>query len=131
MSPGLWGQLGLVMAGGAVGAGLRFLAGQALLRQLGGGFPWGTLAVNWIGALAGGYLLVRLQAHPEAAFWRPLLVVGLLGGLTTFSSLMVESLVLWRSGMPTQAPFYLALSLAGGLLLVVAGARLAAATLPG
>lgn len=118
--------LGLVMAGGAVGAGLRYLAGNAVMRQLGGGhWPWGTLAVNLAGALVAGFLLVWLEGRANAALWRALLVVGLLGGLTTFSSLMVELLVLGRDGRQGLAAGYVCASLAGGLLLVWLGAQLA------
>ena len=123
-APGFTTGLALVMAGGAVGAGLRWLVGQALLRQMQNGFPWATLAVNLVGAFVAGWLLVRLEAHPLAAWLRPLLVVGLLGGLTTFSSLMVEVLVLGRGPQPLLAGFYLALSLVGGLLLAGCGMRL-------
>jgi CrcB protein len=122
----LWLQLVLVMAGGAVGAGLRFLTGAALMRQLGAGvFPWATLLVNLAGAFAAGFLLLWLESRTGAALWRALLVVGLLGGLTTFSSLMVELLVLTRDQRSATAFVYLAASLAGGLLLVWMGARLA------
>lgn len=118
--------LALVMAGGAVGAGLRHLVGSALLRQLGSGhWPWGTLAVNLAGAMAAGFLLVWLEGRANAAVWRALLVVGLLGGLTTFSSLMVELLVLGRDGRQAIAVGYLLVSLSGGMALVWAGARLA------
>ena len=47
----------LVMAGGALGAGARFLIGDWLLRQLGSGFPWGTFAVNLLGSFGAGLLL--------------------------------------------------------------------------
>ena len=124
-APGFGMGLSLVMAGGAVGAALRWLVGQALLRQMQNGFPWATFAVNLVGAFVAGWLLVRLEGHPQAVWLRPLLVVGLLGGLTTFSSLMVEVLVLSRGQQPMTALLYLLVSLLGGLLLVVAGARLA------
>ena len=127
--PGFGWGLGLVMAGGAVGAGIRWCVGQALLRQMQSGFPWATLVVNLVGAFFAGWLLVRLEGHAQAAVLRPLLVVGLLGGLTTFSSLMVECLVLARSPQPTVALWYLGSSLVGGLLLVVLGARLATGSL--
>lgn len=122
--PGFTVGLALVMAGGAVGAALRWLVGQALLRQMQNGFPWATFAVNLVGAFVAGWLLVRLEGHPQAVWLRPLLVVGLLGGLTTFSSLMVEVLVLGRGSQPLLAGLYLALSLVGGLLLASCGMRL-------
>lgn len=118
----LWPSLWLVMAGGAVGAGLRFLIGAWLLRQLGAGFPWGTFAVNVLGSFAAGLLLAWLQ-RPEAAPWlRPLLMTGLLGGLTTWSALMIDCLVLWRElERPGLAISYLALTFACGLAAVVLG----------
>ena len=121
-----WQQLGLVMAGGALGAALRFMVGDALMRQLGHGFPWGTLTVNLVGAFAAGYLMMWLQSRgSQAPYWRAFLIVGLLGGLTTFSALMMETLVFARTGRGAMVPLYLAVTLFGGMLLVWAGARLA------
>ena len=115
----------LVMAGGALGAGARFLLGSWLLRQLGSGFPWGTFAVNIIGSFAAGVLLVYLQ-KPDAAPWlRPLLMTGLLGGLTTYSALMVDCLLLWRElDKPALALIYLALTLIVGALVLLIGWQL-------
>lgn len=117
-----WSSLGLVMAGGALGAGARFLIGAWLLRTLGSGFPWGTFAVNVIGSFGAGLLLVWLQ-RPEAAPWlRPLLMTGLLGGLTTYSALMVDCLLLWRElERPGLALLYLALTLVFGLTALLGG----------
>lgn len=118
----LWSSLWLVMAGGAVGAGMRFLIGAWLLRQFGAGFPWGTFAVNVLGSFGAGLLLVWLQ-RPEAAPWlRPLLMTGLLGGLTTYSALMVDGLLLWRElERPGLALLYLGLTLVCGLAALIAG----------
>jgi fluoride exporter len=112
----------LVMAGGALGAGARFLIGAALLRQLGAHFPWGTLTVNLLGSFGAGLLLAWLQ-KPEAASWlRPLLMTGLLGGLTTYSALMVDCLLLWHEiERPGLALAYLGLTLAGGIALLLVG----------
>lgn len=121
-----WHQLALVMAGGALGAATRFWMGGALLRRLGEGFPWGTLAVNLAGSFAAGFLLVWLEARgPSAPYWRAFLLVGVLGAMTTFSALMVETLVFTRTDRSGQAFAYLAISLAAGLLLVWLGSRLA------
>jgi len=123
-----WQQLALVAVGGALGSVLRFAVGDAVMRQLGQGMPWGTLAVNLLGALCAGYLMVWLQQRGGDVRWlRALLVVGLLGGLTTFSSLMLETLVLAQEQRPAAAMAYLATSLIGGLALVAVGARLARA----
>lgn len=118
----VWASLSLVMAGGAVGAGARFLIGAWLLRQLGAGFPWGTFAVNVLGSFGAGLLLMWLQ-KPEAASWlRPLLMTGLLGGLTTYSALMVDCLQLWHElERPGLALFYLGLTLICGIVALLCG----------
>lgn len=122
-----WPLLGLVMAGGALGAGARHLLGGWLLRELGTGFPWGTLAANLAGSFLAGFVVVWLEGRGESALaLRAFLVVGLLGGFTTYSALMLECLLYAREGRPAQVLGYLALTLVAGLALVWSGARLAA-----
>ena len=121
-----WQQLGLVMAGGALGAALRFWLGGLLLRQLGSGFPWGTLVANLLGAFAAGFLVVWLESRGTAAlYWRAFLIVGVLGALTTFSALMVECLLFARTDRSGLMLAYLAVSLGAGLALVWLGSRVA------
>lgn len=121
-----WTLLWLVMAGGAIGAGGRHLVGGWLLRQFGAGMPWGTLAVNLVGSLLAGFLLVWLENRGSGALYaRAFLVVGVLGGLTTYSALMLECLIYARTAKPGLMLGYLAITLVGGLALVWAGARLA------
>ncbi len=123
-----WQQLALVMCGGALGAAGRFWLGGALLRRLGEGIPWGTLAANLIGSFAIGFLAVWLEGRgPQALYWRAFLIVGVLGGLTTYSALMLECLLLARSPRGTMALAYLGTTLVAGLLLVWLGARMALA----
>lgn len=127
MIPGIWWQqLALVMAGGALGAAGRFWLSGILLRQLGTGFPWGTLAVNLIGSFLAGFLVVWLEGRgPSALYWRAFLVVGILGGLTTFSALMVECLLFAKSDRNGLMLAYIATSLIAGLLLIWIGSRVA------
>ena len=126
-----WQQLMLVMLGGALGAGGRYWIGGVLLRRLGDGFPWGTLAANFLGAFAAGYLAIWLEARgPSALYWRAFLIVGVLGGLTTYSALMLECLLFARSNRNDQLLLYLAITLVGGLALVWLGARFAALIRP-
>ena len=123
-----WQQLVLVMLGGALGAAGRFWLGGAMLRQFGSGIPWGTLSANLIGSFAVGYIAVWLEGRgPSALYWRAFLIVGVLGGLTTFSALMLESLLLARAQRNDLLLAYLGGTLVAGVLLVWAGARLAEA----
>ena len=122
-----WPLLGLVMLGGAIGAAGRHLLGGWLLARLGAGLPWGTLAANLLGAFAAGFLFAWLEGRgPAALYWRAFLIVGVLGALTTFSALMLESMLYARSGRLAAYSGYLMLSLAGGFALVWLGARFGA-----
>lgn len=122
-----WPQWALVMAGGALGAAGRFWLGGALLRQLGDRLPWGTLAANLVGAFAIGFLAEWLQNRgPIALYWRAFLIVGVLGALTTYSSVMLELLLFARSGRTGAAALYLGITLVVGMALVWAGARMGA-----
>src|SRR5437867_11161486 len=69
------------------------------MQRYGGGFPLGTMVINVTGSFAIGILMTliseRLQPHPN---WRLLLVVGFLGGYTTFSSFEFETYQVMRDG---------------------------------
>lgn len=85
-----------VAMGAALGAWLRWLAGLWLNGRW-AGFPLGTLLVNCLGGLVIGGLLMWFERTPNELL-RLLLVTGLLGGLTTFSSYSAESLILIQRG---------------------------------
>ena len=77
-------RLVLVCVGGAVGTGLRYLVAIVAARWLGSDFPWGTLAVNLVGAFLIG-LVQQLAAVPVLSEeGRLLLSTGVMGGLTTY-----------------------------------------------
>ena len=121
-----WQQLLLVAMGGALGAVGRFWLGGVLLRQLGSGFPWGTLTVNLAGSFAAGFIAIWLEGRgPAALYWRAFLIVGVLGALTTYSALMLECLLYARSQRSGLMFGYLAITLVAGLGLVWLGARVA------
>jgi CrcB protein len=110
-----------IFVGGAVGTVARyFLDAHHPVPQ--GNFPWVTLVINLSGSLAIG-LLIPLTEHvaPRAPWARPLLVVGLLGGWTTYSTLAVEAVLLAKDGDIITFVAYLAATVIGGLTLVVAG----------
>ncbi len=81
----------LASAGGAIGAGLRFLVNQAFAERGLIAFPWPTLTVNVVGGFLMGALFVylneRMGGSPE---WRTFLATGILGGLTTFSAYSLD-----------------------------------------
>ncbi len=112
----------LVMIGGAAGAGLRWELGRLALRQLGPGFPWGTLGVNLIGSLLMGLLAGAIMAPGmlDRPLWL-LLAVGLLGGFTTFSAFSLDLFVLLERGRFGPAIVYAGGSVVGALLLFALG----------
>mgnify|MGYP000876380693 CR=1 FL=1 len=122
-----WQKILLVASGGALGATLRFLIGENLIRRFGAdSLPWGTLAVNALGSFAAGYLMVWFASKGESAqLWRAFLIIGVMGGMTTFSALMMESLVFLRADRLPMATLYLGITLVSGLFLVWLGAWLA------
>jgi len=113
--------LAAVFVGGAFGTLARYLL--AAHHPVGsGGFPWVTLLVNLSGSFAIG-LVLPLTEHmaDRAPVVRPLLVVGFLGGWTTYSTLAVDAALLAKHGDVATCLVYLAATVAGGLALVVAG----------
>lgn len=113
----------LVMAGGALGAGLRYLVGLGALRLFGPGFPWGTWAVNIAGGLAMGLLAASLALRGETADepLRLLLGVGVLGGFTTFSAFSLEMFNMLARGESALALAYAVSSVAGSLIALWTG----------
>ena len=117
----------LVMAGGAIGAGLRFLAGGVALRALGPNYPWGTLMVNLLGGLAMGLLAGLLAARATAGdeAWRLFFGVGILGGFTTFSAFSLETALMVERGQFGVALGYALVSVIGSVAALFAGLAIA------
>jgi fluoride exporter len=118
-----------VAAGGAIGAAGRYaLTGwveRLLSVWLGGGMPYGTLAVNVIGSFLLGVLVevlaLSLSVSPEL---RGLLVVGVLGGFTTFSAFSLDTVLLLERGEVGRAALYVLLSVGLSVGGLFAGLRL-------
>ena len=117
----------LVAVGGAIGSVGRYYVAGAVERWLGAaigaGFPYGTLGVNVIGSAVLGLLVALLSAvfttTPEI---RLFLVVGVLGGFTTFSAFSLDVVALFERNEAGRALLYIALSVvlsAGALYLVL------------
>lgn len=110
-----------VGVGGAIGTLARYGVESAVpprLEQV----PWATLSINLGGSLLLGVVLyVAFERGPPSRLMRPFLAIGVLGGFTTFSTFMVE--VVQRVGpRPAIATAYLAASVVGGPIAVLAGA---------
>jgi CrcB protein len=115
----------LVMAGAAVGGLLRYILSTAILQRYSGRFPMGTFLVNISGCFLIGIMMTLLTERNADPRWRFLLVVGVLGGYTTFSSFGWETYQAVREGYPLMGLFYAVSSVAAGYLAVWCGAVLA------
>lgn len=106
-----------IAAGGAVGAVARYLLSIQIGHLLGLGFPYGTMIINILGSMFLGALIEGL-----ALFWsvgndfRAFLVVGVLGGFTTFSTFSLDVIVMFNRGDILPASLYVLASV--GLALV-------------
>lgn len=115
-----------VAAGGALGAVARYGATMAVNRVAPSAFPWGTLCVNMAGSFLIGLLMVWLiKAGEGREHYRLLLVTGVLGGFTTFSSFSWETWKLLEDGRLLLACANVVSSVSICLLATIAGALLA------
>lgn len=122
MAAGMWGNILLVALGGAAGSVARYLTVLGAARLV-PGFPVGVMAINVLGSFVIG-LLAGVLIGPRAGF-SPLLVVGFLGGFTTFSTFSLDALRLWDAGQPGMALVYVVGTVGLSLAAVVAGVGLA------
>lgn len=88
----------MVMVGGAVGSLARYVTGVAIMGRFGGRFPLGTMIINVTGSFLIGLLMTLLTERQANPAWRLVLVVGFLGGYTTFSSFEWETYSAVRDG---------------------------------
>ena len=119
-------RLTLIAIFGAIGTLARYgLQGVVQIRAA-STFPFGTLLINLSGCfllgLIGQFTLNRLVISPD---WRVAIAVGFFGGYTTFSSFGWESAKMLEDGEWLRATAYVSASVVVGLLLSVAGIRLA------
>jgi CrcB protein len=109
-------QVLAIAVGGAVGSVLRFWMSTWIHSFAGRSFPYGTLTVNVIGCLAMGFLFVIfLDRLSDNAVLRAGVLIGVLGGFTTFSSFSIETFNLIEQGAALKA----AVNMIGSLLLCV------------
>jgi len=116
----------VVFAGAGLGGLTRYLSSTWIMARYGGRFPLGTFIINVSGSLLIGVLMTllteRLNPHPN---WRLFLIVGVLGGYTTFSSFEWETYQAMRDGARWIGLLYVLASVLFGYVGVWLGALLA------
>jgi len=109
-------ELAAIFAGGALGTLARVALGTFAVHDP-HHWPWPTFAVNIVGAFLVGYFTTRLlERLPLSSYPRPLLSTGFCGGLTTFSTMQVETLAMMENGNWVLATGYTVTSIALGFL---------------
>ena len=111
-----------VASGGAIGATLRFLISSAINKTFVHTLPYGTLAVNLIGALLIGLLFAYFNLHNTLSpHIKTFAITGILGALTTYSTFAMESFFLLESGQYIRAFASMALNLFGTIFMAGLG----------
>ena len=111
-------ELAAIFVGGALGALARAALGTLAVPDP-ARWPWPTFTVNIVGAFLVGYFTTRLlERLPLSSYRRPLLGTGLCGGLTTFSTMQVETLKMIEHHCYGLAAGYTFASILAGLLAV-------------
>ena len=118
--------LALVIVGGASGSAIRWLVGIAVgERYKGITFPLGTMLINVSGAFLMGFLSTLLNVDWNDRYGSnltALVLTGVLGGYTTFSSYQLDTANLYNKGKRGWAALYGVGSVAAGLIAAVLGA---------
>lgn len=116
-------RAGWVLAGGLVGSGIRAAVSLAFPTS-DGSWPWPTLAVNLLGAVALGFLLPRIRFGGLPGWVLPMAAIGGLGSLTTFSALGLEVMRLLEHGAVGTAVLYALTSTVAGMAAAAVGIAL-------
>lgn len=115
-------QIALIFFGAGFGGVLRFLFGKAVLQMLGAGFPFGTLGVNIIGSFIIGISAAILTKHTEHQhFIQYFIMIGVLGGFTTFSSFSLDVVRLIEHSRFIEAIAYILASVVISIAAVFVG----------
>lgn len=101
----------LVALGGSIGAVTRYLVSNWAAEKFGAEFPYGTLIVNVVGCfIIGAFMTMATERLIINPYWRLLVTVGFVGGLTTFSSFSYETFRLLEDANLVMALYNIALN---------------------
>jgi len=118
----------LVAVGGGIGATTRYLVSTWAAERLGTDFPYGTLIVNVVGCfIIGAFMVAATERFIVSPYWRLLVTVGFVGGLTTFSSYSYETFKMLQDADIMMAMYNLLANLIVGFFatwLGISAARL-------
>jgi fluoride exporter len=118
----MMGKLLLIGLAGLVGTLSRYWLSGAFSSRYGETFPLGTLVVNLVGCFLVGLLYYLLQERfPVNETVRTIILIGLLGGFTTFSSFGLQTFKLLQDGQFGLAALNVTVANLIGLFLVWAG----------
>ena len=113
-----------VAVGGAIGSVSRYLLGILLKWAVPAPFPLSTLLINILGSFFIGYLYSSYQHHDSFPIIKPLLIIGVLGGFTTFSSFSFEVVELLENKQMQKALLYVLFSNVFGISAAYWGYKL-------
>ena len=119
-----------IALGGGIGAVLRYWITLLVQSWTGPGFPYGTLAVNVVGSLLIGFIVVFLHHRYHGnEIVRLFLVIGVLGGFTTFSTFSLDTVYLIQSGFLVKAMSNIIISFCSCVFSVYVGMEIARSVL--
>lgn len=123
-----WTVVGVVAAGGAIGSAARYLVTVLVQRAIGTGFPWWTLSVNVVGSFIMGVLVAAIALRWSICqTGQAFLMIGLLGGFTTFSAFSLDVATLIERNALLSAGGYVAGSVVLSIGALFAGMAMARA----
>lgn len=120
-----------IVLGGALGSVFRFMLSTAINEILPRNYPWGIWFVNIIGSLAMGVVAALfMHKYVDSVFFRTLVMIGFLGGFTTFSSYSLDTFFLFQNGEIFKACVYMVTSVVFSIAALAIGYVTTKAVLP-
>lgn len=115
-----------IFIGGGIGSVLRYLLGVYTTKLIGGYFPYGTLFINISGSMLMGFAAGYFLFNPmQNNMLRLFLMVGCLGGFTTFSTFSLDAVLLYQKSGCLLAIIYISCSVIISILALLVGLILA------